>query len=98
MHCLGPSNCFKVVKMIMERNLQPVIVFSFSRRDCEALALQMSKLDFNSAREKELVEEVFTNAIDCLSDEDKQLPQVCIKYLHLELILGTVLSFCVLYT
>ena len=42
------SNCFKVVKMIMERQLQPVIVFSFSRRDCEAYALQMSKLDFNT--------------------------------------------------
>lgn len=72
----GGSSCFKVVKMIMERSLQPVIIFSFSRRDCEALALQMSKLDFNSSREKELVDEVFTNAIDCLSDDDKQLPQV----------------------
>lgn len=70
------SSCFKVVKMIMERSLQPVIIFSFSRRDCEALALQMSKLDFNSTREKELVEEVFTNATDVLSDDDKQLPQV----------------------
>lgn len=48
----GPSSCFKVVKMIMERQLQPVIVFSFSRRDCEAYALQMSKLDFNSSRER----------------------------------------------
>ena len=72
----GASSCFKVVKMIMERQLQPVIVFSFSRRDCEALALQMSKLDFNAPREKELVDEVFSNAIDCLSEEDKQLPQV----------------------
>ena len=44
------SNCFKVVKMIMERQLQPVIVFSFSRRDCEAYALQMSKLDFNTCK------------------------------------------------
>ncbi|KAL5486646.1 hypothetical protein EMCRGX_G019154 [Ephydatia muelleri] len=72
----GPSSCFKVVKMIMERQLQPVIVFSFSRRDCEAYALQMSKLDFNTSDEKALVEEVFSNAIDCLSDEDKELPQV----------------------
>ena len=42
------SSCFKVVKMIMERQLQPVIVFSFSRRDTEGNALQMSKLDFNT--------------------------------------------------
>lgn len=26
--------------------------------------------------EKHLVEEVFNNAVDCLSDEDKKLPQV----------------------
>lgn len=26
--------------------------------------------------EKRLVEEVFSNAVDCLSDEDKKLPQV----------------------
>ena len=44
------SNCFSVVKMIMERQYQPVIVFSFSRRDCEAYALQMSKLDFNTRK------------------------------------------------
>lgn len=29
-------DCFKIVKMIMERNYQPVIVFSFSKRECEA--------------------------------------------------------------
>ncbi|XP_077980932.1 exosome RNA helicase MTR4-like isoform X2 [Glandiceps talaboti] len=72
----GPSNCFKIVKMIMERNFAPVIVFSFSKKECEAYALQMSKLDFNTSAEKNLVEEVFNNAIDCLSDEDKKLPQV----------------------
>ena len=44
----GPSNCFKIVKMIMERNFQPVIIFSFSKKECEAYALQMSKLDFNT--------------------------------------------------
>ncbi|XP_062616496.1 exosome RNA helicase MTR4-like [Saccostrea cucullata] len=70
------SNCFKIVKMIMERNFAPVIVFSFSKKDCEAYAMQMSKLDFNSEEEKGLVDEVFNNAIDNLSDEDKKLPQV----------------------
>lgn len=67
---------FKIVKMIMERNFQPVIIFSFSKKDCEAYALQMTKLDFNTDEEKKMVEEVFNNAIDCLSDEDKKLPQV----------------------
>ncbi|XP_047228503.1 exosome RNA helicase MTR4 [Girardinichthys multiradiatus] len=72
----GPSSVFKIVKMIMERNFQPVIIFSFSKKECEAYALQVSKLDFNNDDEKRLVEEVFNNAVDCLSDEDKKLPQV----------------------
>uniref|UniRef100_A0A8C1TPV3 Exosome RNA helicase MTR4 n=1 Tax=Cyprinus carpio TaxID=7962 RepID=A0A8C1TPV3_CYPCA len=72
----GPSNVFKIVKMIMERNFQPVIIFSFSKKECEAYALQVAKLDFNTDDEKKLVEEVFNNATDCLSDEDKKLAQV----------------------
>ena len=74
------SNCFNIVKMIMERNFAPVIVFSFSKKDCEAYALQMSKLNFNSEEEKALVDEVFNNAIDNLSDDDKKLPQVKITH------------------
>lgn len=70
------SNVYKIVKMIMERNYAPVIIFSFSKKECEGYALQMSKLDFNTGEEKKLVEEVFRNAIDCLSDDDKKLPQV----------------------
>ena len=62
--------------MIMERNFAPVIVFSFSKKDCEAYAMQMSKLDFNTDEEKDMVQEVFNNAIDTLSDDDKKLPQV----------------------
>lgn len=32
----------------MERNMAPAIVFSFSKKQCEAYAIQMSKLDLNS--------------------------------------------------
>lgn len=42
------TDIFKVVKMIMERNFAPVIVFSFSKKDCELYAMQMTKLDFNT--------------------------------------------------
>lgn len=44
------SNCFKIVKMIMERQFAPVIVFSFSKKECEAYALQMARLDFNTSQ------------------------------------------------
>ncbi|KAL1498076.1 hypothetical protein ABEB36_008933 [Hypothenemus hampei] len=70
------SNIFKVVKMIMERNFAPVIVFSFSKKDCELYALQMTKLDFNTTAEKQLVDEVFSNAMDVLAETDRFLPQV----------------------
>lgn len=70
------TNIFKMVKMIMERNFAPVIIFSFSKKECETYAMQMAKLDFNSLEEKKLVDEVFNNAMDVLSEEDRQLPQV----------------------
>jgi ATP-dependent RNA helicase DOB1 len=34
--------------MIMERQYNPVIVFSFSKRECEQHALNMAKLDFST--------------------------------------------------
>ncbi|XP_055381985.1 exosome RNA helicase MTR4 [Condylostylus longicornis] len=72
----GSTNIFKIVKMIMERNFAPVIIFSFSKKDCEVYAMQMAKLDFNTSEEKKLVDEVFNNAMDVLSEEDRKLPQV----------------------
>lgn len=44
------TNCYKIVKMIMERSFAPVIVFSFSKKDCEVYAMQMAKLDFNTCK------------------------------------------------
>lgn len=60
----------------MERKFQPVIIFSFSRRECEQHAMSMSKLDFNAQEEKDVVEQVFRNAILCLSEEDRSLPAI----------------------
>lgn len=36
------SDIFKMVKMIIQRQYDPVIIFSFSKRDCEFLAMQVS--------------------------------------------------------
>ncbi|KAJ9642547.1 ATP-dependent RNA helicase mtr4 [Coniosporium tulheliwenetii] len=72
----GPSDIYKIVKMIMMKNYNPVIVFSFSKRECENLALQMSQLAFNDESEKAMVGKVFNSAIEMLSEEDKQLPQI----------------------
>ncbi|KAL5174427.1 DExH-box ATP-dependent RNA helicase DExH10 [Glycine soja] len=72
----GGSDIYKIVKMIMERKFQPVIIFSFSRRECEQHAMSMSKLDFNSQEEKDTVEHVFQNAVLCLNEEDRNLPAI----------------------
>eukprot|EP00842_Homolaphlyctis_polyrhiza_P005653 jgi/Hompol1/6089/HPOL_004867-RA len=72
----GPSDLSKILRMIMLKNYHPVIVFSFSKRECESNALQLSKLDFNDDDEKQLVKEVFENAITSLSEDDRTLPQI----------------------
>ncbi|KAI3006190.1 hypothetical protein CBS147346_3818 [Aspergillus niger] len=70
------SDIFKIVKMVMLKNLNPVIVFSFSKRECESCALQMKNLAFNDDSEKEMVQKVFDSAIEMLSEEDRDLPQI----------------------
>jgi ATP-dependent RNA helicase DOB1 len=70
------SDIYKIVKMIMLKNYNPVIIFSFSKRECENLALQMSSLAFNTDDEKQMVSQVFENAIASLSEKDRELPQI----------------------
>ncbi|KAI7914828.1 FRQ-interacting RNA helicase [Pyricularia oryzae] len=66
----------KIIKMIMRRAYHPVIVFNFSKRECENLALKVSTLNFNHESEQKLVEDIFRNAIMSLSEEDQGLPQI----------------------
>ncbi|KAL2329452.1 hypothetical protein Fmac_017033 [Flemingia macrophylla] len=70
------SDIFKMVKMIVQRQYDPVILFSFSKRECELLAMQMAKMDLNGDIEKDNIEQIFSSAMDMLSDDDKKLPQV----------------------
>ncbi|KAF2471628.1 antiviral helicase [Lindgomyces ingoldianus] len=72
----GQSDIYKIVKMIMMKNYNPVIVFSFSKRDCENYALSMSTLAFNDESERKMVSKVFNSAIEMLSEEDRELPQI----------------------
>ena len=70
------SDIYKIVRMIMVKHYNPVIVFSFSKRECEGYALQMSSMAFNDESEKAMVQKVFESAIESLSEEDKTLPQI----------------------
>ena len=64
------------ISRCLERNYQPVIIFSFSKRECEQHAQHMSKLDFSDADERQLIDTIFHNAISSLTQDDQRLPQV----------------------
>ena len=66
----------RIVELINEQNLNPSIVFSFSKAECEELACSLSKIDLTTDEEKELIESIYTNAIMTLSTEDQNLPQI----------------------
>nr|CAH8870136.1 unnamed protein product [Trichobilharzia regenti] len=69
-------HCLKLVKLVMDQNLEPLIVFSFSKMDCEYYAMQLNKMNFSTDSEKTAIEIVFNNAIENLTVEDRKLPQV----------------------
>lgn len=72
----GNEEIMTIISTMMKRNLNPILVFSFSKRDCEKHALTLSKLDFNDEDEKKLISTVFANAMDALNEDDRKLPQV----------------------
>ncbi|KAG0326160.1 ATP-dependent RNA helicase mtr4, partial [Podila humilis] len=72
----GPTDIYKIVKMIQSRMFYPVIVFSFSKSECEAYSRQVKHLEFNSLQETEMVDQVVNNALSQLSTQDRELPQI----------------------
>lgn len=65
-----------IIQLVMEKQMAPVIVFAFSKKQCELNALSLAKLNFNNDEEDALVQEVFNNAIESLAEDDRQLPAV----------------------
>ncbi|CAG8586255.1 2610_t:CDS:10, partial [Gigaspora margarita] len=61
------TNVYKLIKTLMVKNLNPVIAFAFSKKQCELFARQMNE-------EKELIKKVIDNAIELLSEVDRDLP------------------------
>eukprot|EP01071_Lankesteria_metandrocarpae_P009610 Lankesteria_metandrocarpae@DN5225_c0_g1_i3.p1 len=66
----------KIVLMCDERKFTPLIIFAFSKKEVEANAMSMKKVDLTVVEEKELIEEIFNNATATLSEEDRSLPQI----------------------
>uniref|UniRef100_A0A0K0CVH9 Helicase ATP-binding domain-containing protein n=1 Tax=Angiostrongylus cantonensis TaxID=6313 RepID=A0A0K0CVH9_ANGCA len=70
------SNVVKIIRTIKERSMLPCIIFSFSRKECEAYALSLKNMDFNDDEEKKLVREIYGSAVSLLKDDDKNIPQI----------------------
>ena len=52
-------------QMIVARNYDPVIIFAFSKKECEALALNLSKLDFNTDEERAVPRSAVLGCASC---------------------------------
>ncbi|KAF9929251.1 ATP-dependent RNA helicase mtr4 [Mortierella alpina] len=72
----GPSDIYKIVRTIIAKSHHPVIVFSFSKRECEAYALEVMDLSINTELEAKFVADIFNKAMASLSEKDRELPQI----------------------
>ena len=70
------SDLNKVLKMVIEKKYDPVIVFSFSKKEVEAYAMSMTKFDLTNEEEKQTIETLYQNAMSSLSTDDRELPQI----------------------
>ncbi len=66
----------KVVDLIIERKLNPCIVFSFSKDECERYVMNLAGLDLTTAEEKKAIEQIYHKAIATLSAGDQQLKMI----------------------
>ncbi|CAO3570039.1 unnamed protein product [Mortierella alpina] len=72
----GPSDIYKIVRTVIMKSQHPAIIFSFSKRECEAYAMEVMDLSVNSELEAGLVAGIFRNAMNSLSEKDRDLPQI----------------------
>lgn len=70
------KNVVKIIRTLKERDMLPCIIFSFSRKECELYASHSKEMDLNTEEEKDAIKLIFKNAIDALTDEDKELPHI----------------------
>ena len=67
--------CQMVMQMV-NSDLYPMIVFVFSRKECDRIPDSLGNQSFNKPEEKSLVKQIFENALAKLEEEDRSLPQI----------------------
>ena len=66
----------KLISLIVDKNLDPCIVFSFSKRECEQYSSSLKSSDFNNEDEKNQIDVIYKNAISTLSKDDQEIPMI----------------------
>ncbi|CAK4243155.1 unnamed protein product [Aphanomyces euteiches] len=66
----------KLVRLLQEKELLPVVVFAFSKRLCEESANRLAGLDLSSSSERSEIHVFCAASISRLQGSDQQLPQV----------------------
>lgn len=70
------SELRSVINYIVSKNYEPCLVFAFSKADCENYARIVSKCEYTTEEERENIEKIYMAAIESLSEEDQELPQI----------------------
>ena len=61
----------KLITLIVDKGLDPCIVFSFSKRECEQYSMSLKACDFNNEDEKAQIDTIYKNAMSTLSEDDQ---------------------------
>ena len=66
----------KLITLVVSKGLDPCIVFSFSKRECEQYSMALENADFNNEEEKEQINLIYQRAIQTLSEDDQAIPMI----------------------
>lgn len=72
----GSPDLVRLLRLLIQRELTPAIVFSFSRKECEGAAMSAKRVESLPAEQREAVRQVFDAAIATLSADDQEIRQV----------------------
>lgn len=70
------SHTCQIVLQMFKNDLYPMIVFVFSRKDCDRITESLGNQSFNKPEERAVVRQTFENAVSKLDEEDRSLPQI----------------------
>jgi len=70
------SEIRKIIELVVDNKLDPCIVFSFSKDECEKNVKSLAVMDLTNEAEKKSIEDIYKNAIATLSEEDQQLKMI----------------------